>query len=252
MRAWLVGLATALCAAAAAAQQPELTVASSQNPGVPELRAQLTPLHYTTLSSEMAGRIDMISTRVGDHFHQGDVLVTFDCAVPRAQIARAQAILTQDEKTYEINRRLVASKSMEQLAFDVSAAEVLKAKADLVAAEAIASKCSIVAPFAGVTAEQTAREFQYTMPGQALLDILDDRTLELELSAPSDWLSWLKPGYAFQVKIDQTGKTYPARVTRLGGRVDPVSQSIKVIGEITGEASGLMAGMSGRATMTPP
>ena len=47
-------------------------------------------------------------------------------------------------------------------------------------------------------------------------------------------------------------KTYPARVTRLGGRVDPVSQSIKVIGEITGDAPDLRAGMSGRATMTPP
>jgi hypothetical protein len=31
-----------------------------------------------------------------------------------------------------------------------------------------------------------------------------------------------------------------------------VSQSIKVIGEITGDAPELMAGMSGRATITPP
>jgi multidrug efflux pump subunit AcrA (membrane-fusion protein) len=49
-----------------------------------------------------------------------------------------------------------------------------------------------------------------------------------------------------------TDKTYPARTTRLSGRVDPVSQSIKVIGEITVDAPELMAGMSGRATMTPP
>jgi hypothetical protein len=41
-------------------------------------------------------------------------------------------------------------------------------------------------------------------------------------------------------------------VTRLGGRVDPVSQSIKVIGEITGPVIGLMAGMSGQVTMNPP
>jgi hypothetical protein len=41
-------------------------------------------------------------------------------------------------------------------------------------------------------------------------------------------------------------------VTRLGGRVDPVSQSIKVIGVISGEAPELTAGMSGRATFLPP
>ena len=116
----------------------------------------------------------------------------------------------------------------------------------------MASKCSIAASFGGVTVEQKAREFQYATPGQPLLDILDDHALEVELNAPSHWLRWLKPGYPFPVKIDATDKTYPARVTRLGGRVDPVSQSIKVFGEITGDAPDLMAGMSGRATVTPP
>jgi hypothetical protein len=41
-------------------------------------------------------------------------------------------------------------------------------------------------------------------------------------------------------------------VTRLGGRVDPVSQSIRVIGEITSGVNELMSGMSGRASIAPP
>jgi len=247
-----IGLAMAFYAGAAAAQQSLPAEPASPNGGAPEIRAQLTPLHYTTLSSEMAGRIDQITTRVGDHFHKGDALVQFDCAVPRAQVAHAQAVLTEAEKTYEIDRRLVALKSMGQLELDVAAAEVQKDKADLDAAEATASKCTIAAPFSGVTVEQKAREFQYTTPGQALLDILDDHSLEVELIVPSRWLSWLKPGYTFQVRIDEMDKTYPAKLDRIGGRVDPVSQSIKVIGEIIGDAPELMAGMSGRATMTPP
>lgn len=249
--ALILGVATALCAGAAA-QQPGPAGPPSANAAAPEIRVQLSPLHSATLSSEMAGRIDKIATRVGDRFHQGDVLIQFDCALPRAQMSKAQAIVTQAERTLEINRRLVTLKSMSQLELDVSAAEVLKDKADLVGAEAVASKCSIAAPFTGVTVEQKAREFQYATPGQPLLDILDDHAFEVELVAPSHWLSWLKPGYAFRVRIDETDKTYPARVTRLGGRVDPVSRSIKVIGEITGDAPELMAGMSGRATVTPP
>jgi membrane fusion protein (multidrug efflux system) len=248
----IIGLAAALWLTCAAAQQSELTAPASPNGGGPEIRAQLTPVRYTTLSSEMAGRIDKIATRVGDHFRQGDVLITFDCAVPRAQVTRAQAVVTQAERTFDIDRRLVTLRSMGQLELDVAGAEIQKAKADLAAAESVASKCSIAAPFSGVTVEQKAREFQYTTPGQPLLDILDDRALEIELIAPSRWQSWVKPGYAFQVKIDDTGKVYPARVSRLGGRVDPVSQSIKVIGEIVGDAPELMAGMSGRATFTPP
>src|SRR5580698_3572786 len=143
----MIGLAAASCAGAAAAQQSQAGAPSPNAGNAPELRAQLVPLHYTTLSSEMAGRIDKISTRVGDHFRHGDVLVMFDCAVPRAQVSHAQAVVTQAEKTYEINRPLVALKSMGQLELDVSAAEVLKGKADLQGAEAVSSKCSIAAPF---------------------------------------------------------------------------------------------------------
>jgi RND family efflux transporter MFP subunit len=241
----LLGLATASGATLAAAQQPE--------PGAAwDVRAQIVSLHSATLSSEMAGRIGSIATRVGDHFRKGDALVTFDCALPRAQLARAQAVVTQMARTFEINRRAVEQKSTGQLDLDIVAADVLKTKADLASAEAIASKCTISAPFAGVTVGQNAHEFEYAVPGQPVLDVLDDHALEIELTAPSRALGSLKPGASFQLRIDDTGKTYSGQITRLGGRIDPVSQSIRAIGAITGDPSGLMAGMSGHAILTPP
>jgi RND family efflux transporter MFP subunit len=218
----------------------------------PEIRAQLTARQFTTLSSEIAARIDKITTRVGERFEKNDVLVVFDCVIQRAQSARARAVLLQAEKTYAINSRLAQLKSVGQLELDVSAAEVQKAKADVAGADAVVSKCSIAAPFSGVTVDQKAREFQYAAPAQPLLEILDDTTLDIELIAPSRWLDWLRPGSTFDVHIDETNRNYPARVDRLGGRVDPVSQSIKIIGRITGDASGLLPGMSGRAMLSPP
>ena len=244
LRILLIGLATTFGATVAAAQKSEPSAAS-------EVRARIVSLHTATLSSEMAGRIDSIATRVGDHFRKGDVLVTFDCAVPRSQLGREQAVVTQVERTYEINRRAVAQKSTGQLELDIAAADVLKAKADLAVAAAVASRCAIAAPFAGVTVEQKAHEFEYATPGQPVLDVLDDRALEVELTAPSRWLGSLKPGAPFQVKIDDTGKTYSGEITRLGDRVDPVSQSVRVIGAIAGDPPGLMAGMSGHLIVTP-
>ena len=169
----MAGIVTALWAFNCAAQTSPSSL-PPLNVGPPELRAQLTPREYTTLSSEMAGRIDHVGTRVGEHFHKDDVLVVFDCAQPHAQVAKAKAVATQADKTYAINQRLVALKSMGQLELDVSAAEVQKAKADVAGAEAVASKCSISAPFSGVTVDQKAREYQYATPGQPLLDVLDD------------------------------------------------------------------------------
>lgn len=234
----VVALAAAICAGTAAAAS--------------EAPAQLVPIHAATLSSEIAARIDGIATRVGDRFRKGDVLVSFDCALPNAQLTHAQAVLTEAARTYEISRRAAAQKTTGQLELDIPAAGVLKAKSDLAAAETLVSKCSMAAPFAGVTVEQKMHAFEYATPGQPVIEVLDDRALEVELTVPSRWLGWLKPGTPFQLRIDETGKTYPAKLVRLGGRVDPASQSVKAIGEVTAEAPELLPGISGHAILTPP
>lgn len=56
------------------------------------------------------------------------------------------------------------------------------------------------------------------------VDIIDDSVLELAFVVPSKWLAWLKPGHAFTAAIEETGKTYPATVARVGARSDPVSR----------------------------
>ncbi|OAN50677.1 hypothetical protein A6A04_17785 [Paramagnetospirillum marisnigri] len=69
---------------------------------------------------------------------------------------------------------------------------------------------------------------------------------------PSKWLVWLKPGHAFQVAIDETGKIYPVKMVRIGARIDPISQSVKVTGAIGGHFPELFAGMSGKVLLSPP
>jgi membrane fusion protein, multidrug efflux system len=247
-----VGALLTAASGVALAQTPPLPATLAPASGAAqEIRAQLTPRDYTTLASESAARIDRIATRAGEHFKKGDVLVVFDCVAQRAQAAKAKAVLFAAEKTYAVNRRLASLKSVGQLELDVSEAEIDKAKADVAISEAAASKCTITAPFSGVTIEQKAREFQYTTPGQPLLDILDDRNLEVEFIAPSRWLPWLKPGYPFAIRIDETGKSYPAHITALGARVDPVSQSIKVTGVFNDASPDLISGMSGRIDIAP-
>lgn len=246
-------LAASLCILAlqvpAAAQQPSAPDAAAM-PQV--IRAQLVPRAFTTLSSETAARIDRISHRAGEHFQKGETLVEFDCVVQRAQVSKARAVLKAVEKTYAVNRRLFEMRSLSGLELEVSAAEIDKAKADLAVADALQSKCIVEAPFAGVVVDQKAREAQYTMQGQPLLEIVDDHALELEFIVPSAWLRWLKTGTAFSVVVDETGKTYHAHVELLGGRVDPVSESIKITGTIDGDAQDLVPGMSGRVLMSPP
>lgn len=217
-----------------------------------EIRAQLMPRRYTTLAAEIGAKINRLPLAEGASFKQGQLLVQFDCTLQQAQQAKAEAALMAADTSWKGNQKLAQLNSVGQVELDVSRAEMLKAQAEVAASRALLGKCLINAPFAGRIAEQKAREQQYVQPGQALMEILDDSALELEFIVPSRWLSWVRSGSAFQVSIDETGKTYPAKVQRIGAKVDPISQSVKLTAMIDGRYGELIAGMSGKVLMTPP
>ena len=54
-------------------------------------------------------------------------------------------------------------------------------------------------------------------------------------------------GQEFDVTIDETGNTYRARVQRINGRVDPVSQTIELEATMLKSHPDLLPGMSGVA-----
>lgn len=209
------------------------------------------PRRYTTLAAEIGAKISRVAVVEGGAFKAGQVLVSFDCALPQAQLHKAQAELEGAQQTLQSNKRLAELNAVGQLDLDLSQAAVGKANADVSAQRTMLAKCNVTAPYSGRVAEQKVREQQYVQPGQALMDILDDSVLELEFLVPSSWLSWLRVGSTLQVDIDETRKTYPARFIRIGARVDPVSQSVKVAAAIDGRFPELIAGMSGRVKTTP-
>jgi len=217
-----------------------------------DIRAQLSPRRYTTLGAELGAKVNRISVKEGEHFKAGQVLVSLDCSLQSAQLQRAKAALSAADKTWVANKRLAELNSVGKVELETSEAEVMKAKADISLMGATLAKCQLTAPFSGRVAEQKVREQQFVQPGQPLLDILDDSALELEFIIPSRWLAWLKSGTAFKVRIDETAREYPAKITRIGARVDPVSQSVKAAAVIDGTFPELIAGMSGKVLLVPP
>ncbi len=216
-----------------------------------EIRAQLLPRRFTTIAAEIGAKINRLPIPEGGAFKAGQLLVGFDCSMPQAMLQKARAELSAAEQTNAANKRLAELNSIGQLELDLSRAAVAKAGAEVGAQQAVLAKCTITAPFAGRIAEQKVREQQYVQPGQALLDILDDSVLELEFLVPSLWLGNLRVGERFQIDIDETRRSYPAKVIRLGARVDPVSQSVKVAAAIDGKFPELIAGMSGKVRLNP-
>lgn len=212
------------------------------------IRTQLSSRNAVTISSELAARIATLSLREGDAFRAGQLLVGFDCSLYQSQLHKAEASIEAANALVQSNQRLAELNSIGKFEVQQAQARLKEAQAEAATTRTVVSRCSINAPFNGRVARRHAAAHQYVSPGTPLLDILETGQLEVQMIVPSKWLAWLKPGVAFTVEVEELGKSFPAKVRRLGAQIDPVSQSVAVVGVIDGDHPQLLPGMSGWAT----
>lgn len=218
----------------------------------PGPRALLVAARETTLVAQMVGVVRTLGGELGSAFRQGAVLVRFDCSEQRARLGMARAELVAAEEQHAAKKRLQGLNAAGEVEVSLAAAAVAKARAQIDLGNAQVAPCTVAAPFDGRIARLHVREHQGVGIGDPLLDIVSTGPLRVRLNAPSHWLAWLRRGTRFQVRIDETGRSYPATVSAINARVDPASQTIELEGRISDDFPELLAGMSGNAHFDPP
>lgn len=222
---------------------------SRQPSGLPmrdaDIRAQLRSTVRTTLAAGLSGRISSLTVREGGRVEKGQVLAAFDCDAEKAALRGARARVDAAVATLKADERQVALGTAGQVTLDISKAEVAVARSQAEMIEIKLRACTVMSPFDGVVVTRHANPHQYAAEGEPLLDLMDTSALEADMVVPSRWLVWLVPGAPFTITLDETGATLEGVVDRTGGVIDPVSQSIRIIGRIIGDADDLVPGMSG-------
>jgi RND family efflux transporter MFP subunit len=221
-------------------------------PESPPIRAAVKAREEVVIASQARGMVADLTVQDGSRFHKGDVLVQLNCSVLQAQVDRARAQARRQKLIQESNERLSRMQSKSPLEVSLSRADAEAAFAEVLAMEKMLAQCSVIAPFDGRVGELMVRRNQFVAEGQPLMELLDDSLLVLEFIAPSAWLPWFVPGYAFTVAIDETGGVCQATLSYLGGKIDPVSQSIKAYAALSGQNAGLVPGMSGTIRIKIP
>lgn len=207
-------------------------------------RGIVKAISEATITSNIGQRIQSLPFHDGQEFKAGDVLVKFDCAELHADLQAALAEHKGFAATYQSNvtlNRLHAAGSND---VTVSRANAEKSQATADGLRARIKECALHAPFAGRVAELDMHEFEIPSPGAPILKIVDDKHLEVEVIAPSKWLKFLKIGLPFQFRLQATGNSYKSKVSRISGVVDPVSQTVKVVGVPSAIDDTIRPGMS--------
>jgi RND family efflux transporter MFP subunit len=215
-----------------------------------QVRVLLVASLETTLSSPATGRITELHANMGASFAKGQTLVAFDCDEPTARLKMAQAELAGAQETLEARVRMQGLEQASDVEVALAAAAVSKARGQIELQQAQIAQCTIKAPWSGRVAKVHVKNFMSVTPGQPLLDLVMSGPLRLKLNLPSKLVSRVNKGSTLNVAIDETGKTYEARVSAVNSRVDTVSQTVEVEATLVRSYPELLPGMSGVAHLS--
>ena len=199
------------------------------------------------ISTKFSERILKIGFKEGESFQKGDVLISFDCRKYERELASASA------KQQEMQVELDSSKYLQKHGvgnlqdIEINHARLSRAIAEFDIAIMRHEQCIIKAPFSGNISQINVNADEISETAKPLFVIVSNKNPKIELIVPSKWLSWVKSGAEFQFKIDETDKTYNAKVQRLGAAVDSVSQTVKLFATFQSASPDILPGMSGTA-----
>ena len=270
-----LALAAAACSSKSAAQgkgpAPEapvqLGLAKVESGPVPD-RLTLTGMIAAEESSDVAasvpGRVVAVLVERGATVKFGDPLVRLDAssAALSAQSVRAQlgAAQAQERLAAEECKRAQAlldkgaitrSQYDREITSCTAAAQTVAAtKAQLGLVSKSIADGVVRAPFAGRVDGRWVSPGEYVGPGMRLVTLVDDDPLKVELSVPEAYVPRIALDQAVEVTaVAFPGKTFPAKVTRIGAEIGRMTRALTVEAELA-PGSSLRPGMFAEAQLT--
>ena len=210
------------------------------------------------LSPRIVARIQEIKVRSGDRVAKGDVLVKLDEAELASglrqvseHVRQARAALDLATIEQERARKLIATGSISQQAFDLADSSARQTAAAFEAAteaqksaETVLGYATLVSPIDGVVAERLADPGDIASPGNILLRIFDPTRLMLDVPVREGLVTRIKLGEQVPFHVDALNTNLTGEVREVVPAVDPGSRTF-LVKICIGEAPALMPGMFG-------
>jgi membrane fusion protein (multidrug efflux system) len=186
------------------------------------------PNEQVDVYSEVAGRIQRIAFKEGQHVSKGTVILQVDSDILKAQ--KAQLLVEQDlaEKDEARKRSLYQGKGISLQDYEVSQSALADAKARLDLLNVQISKATIRAPFSGKIGLRHVSEGAFISTSTLITSIVQENPVKIEFSVPEKYARNVKVGQVIEFKTDGDSKTYSGKVYAFEPRIDEGTRMMTV------------------------
>ena len=196
------------------------------------------------ISTKSSNVVTAVTFRDGERVKRGQVLVQLDNAQARADVAEAQAALTESESQYNRSRELLNTQALSKSSFDQLVATLAANRARLGAAQARLEDTVIRAPFSGRVGLRRVSVGTLISPGDVITTLDDTSVIKLDFSVPENFLAGLREGLSIRATAPAfPGRSFAGSVASIDSRVDMNTRSVTVRALLANEDGALKPGM---------
>ncbi len=194
---------------------PVVSAAVREQPLARELQALGTARanEAVEITSKSSNLITAVRFRDGQRVQRGQVLVELDSAQARADLAAADAALTESTSLFNRSRELLSTQAVSKSQFDQIEATKKANAARVAAAQARLEDTVIRAPFSGRVGLRRVSVGSLISPGAVITTLDDSSLIKVDFAVPEVNLAQLREG----LSLTPTSSAYPGR--RFAGRV---------------------------------
>ena len=205
----------------------------------------LHPDRTATLSAEVQATVTRIHREMGQGFRKGSALISLDHELYLQEKKKQEALLASAETDYETSAGLYRQKSISEIEYATSRANLEVARTNLLVAKRRLKSCTIRAPYSGKVLELLVHENELVQPGQPLVEIVDDRMIRTKFLAPAELRKELTIGQVLPVRIQGVDETLSCKLTNMSPVLESNTGTFQVFGEIENGSNALRGGMTG-------
>ena len=203
-----------------------------------------------TVSAEISGNVLKLYARTGSIVNQGDLLAEIEAkdyeyqlTLSEAEVRRLKTRLTNQEKNYERNKKLVEKKFISSNALDTiitnknETSEELKvalSKNDI--AKSSLEKTKIYAPISGRVEKQIPSIGDFLKIGDPVFQIINNKKLRAHIPFPEKLAPKLKSGIPIRLKSPTSPNEITVKIAQLKPQLIADSRSIDVIADIVNQS----------------
>ena len=196
------------------------------------------------ITSKTLNTVTAIRFAEGQLVRRGAVLVEFDSAQARADLAAAEASFAESRSNYKRSQDLLTTKALSQSQMDQIEATLKTNEARVAAARAKLDDTIIRAPFDGRMGFRRVSVGSLVSPGTVISTLDDVAVMKLDFTVPQAYMFGIKPGLEITAQIAGVpDRSFTGKVTTLDSRVDPITRSIVIRAELPNHDGALKPGM---------